>query len=422
MSSLLKTIQKHAFFSLVFSIAKATVYFVPLLLADLLSKTDFGILEYALAGLGMIVNTVINLGVPGAYPYFILRLKDYDVQTAFKLHPIILIFPFLINQILFLSGVLNINFYLAFNMSYIIANQVFYSTQLKSHEKPVFAVILDSGIYLALLLFFLFSKLGITDSSIKIINVFVFVYCLVYVAYGIFNYRKSKADISLTKYKKILKFSIHLLISTFLIFFITTSGRILVELFFDYEDVGVYAFYFRLAAIVVMIHQIVNITFFKKMYTLNPKILDKYYSLFLSFLAILSILIFFISPYIVPIFSNYFDETYLNNKNLYFLLSLQMIMWIATALNSNIIDRENLAAKNNIKFLCLVIVSVIVFYLLKDKMSLTLLVYIHFTIIFVACLIQYFSLSRKQIYFFKSSMVLSCIFIVSTFYYFIFFN
>ena len=72
-------IKKHSLFASVFALAKATVYFVPLLLADVLSRTDFGILEYALAGLGMIVNTVINLGVPGAYPYFILREKRLEL-------------------------------------------------------------------------------------------------------------------------------------------------------------------------------------------------------------------------------------------------------------------------------------------------------------------------------------------------------
>ena len=94
-------IKKHSFFVLVFTLAKATVYFVPLLIADVLSGTHFGILEYALAGLGMIVNTVINLGVPGAYPYFILREKRLELQPSFKLHVLVLLIPFVINQILF---------------------------------------------------------------------------------------------------------------------------------------------------------------------------------------------------------------------------------------------------------------------------------------------------------------------------------
>ena len=396
--NLINLIKKHSLFGFVFTISKATVYFVPLLLADLLSKSDFGILEYALAGLGIIVNTIINLGVPGAYPYFVLKQKELELKPAFKLHAVVLLIPFITNQVLFFGFNLNVNFYLAFNVSFIIANQVFYSTQFKSHEKSIFAVILDSGIYLILLAYYILSKLSLIESSIKLVNVFVFTYSLVYVIFGVFNFIKNKSNISFTKYKKILRFSIHLLLSTFLIFLITTSGRILVEYFFDFEAVGVYAFYFRLAAIVVMIHQVVNIAFFKKMYTFDPTILDKYFYLFFILIYIIAIAIFFITPLFVGHFSNYFEETFSANKALYFLLSAQMVVWIATALNSNIIDRENLTYKNNPKFLVLLAISVGVFYLLKDKLNLSLLTFIHYTIIFLACLIQYFTLSKKGIF------------------------
>ena len=292
-------IRKHSFFVLVFTIAKATVYFVPLFLADVLSRIDFGILEYALAGLGMIVNTVINLGVPGAYPYFILREKRLELQPSFKLHVLVLLIPFVINQILFFFFELNINFYLAFNVSYIIANQVFYSTQLKSHEKSIVAVILDSGLYIVLLVYYIFSLFGLVAISINAINVFIILYAMGYVFYSIYNFFKHKNQILIDGYKIILRFSVHLLISTFLIFLITTSGRILVEYFFDFEAVGVYAFYFRLSAIVVMIYQVINILFFKKLYTLSPLLLDEYYFKFFLFIYTLSVLIFFISPYIV---------------------------------------------------------------------------------------------------------------------------
>lgn len=417
----IRLFKKHAVFGIVFTVAKATVYFVPLLLADILSPEDFGILEYALAGLGMIVNTIINLGVPGAYPYFVLRQKKDHLKPAFKFHAVVLLLPFAINQILYLAFNLDVNFYLAFNMSFIIANQVFYSTQLKSHERSTVAVILDSGIYLVLLLFFGLSLLDIIAVNISSINVFVFIYSLFYVFFGLYRYFKSRRTISFKHYKEILKFSVHLLIATFLIFLITTSGRILVEFFFDFETVGVYAFYFRLAAIVVMIHQVVNIAFFKKIYTFDPKILDKYYFLFFIFIFVLSVLIFMISPFVVSHFSSYFNETYINNKEVYFLLSAQMVMWIASALNSNIIDRENLASKNNLKFLILVLLSSILLYLFKDKITLSLLTYFHFTAIFIACMIQYYSLFTKRIYFSKSALTLTLIYIVSSSIYFLVF-
>lgn len=417
---LINLIKKHAFFGIVFTIAKATVYFVPLLLADVLSNYDFGVLEYALAGLGFVVNALINLGVPGAYPYFILRKEDNTIKNGFIIHPIWLTLLFVFNQIAYFVLGLSIELYIAFNISFIIANQVFYSIQLKSHEKATKAVIIDSGIYLVLLLGFILSKAGVLTIQIKTISTFVFLYGLFYCVLSFIKFFKSYGENSIDNYKKILRFSVKLMISTFLIFLITTSGRILVEYFFDFEAVGVYAFYFRLSAIVVMIHQIVNIAFFKKIYTLNPLSLDKYYYLFFIFIFILSITIFYISPYIVKYFSNYFIETYLSYKAVYFLLSAQMVMWIATALNSNIIDRENLAAKNSLRFFILVVLSGIALYLFKDFLSLDLLTYCHYSIIFLAAIIQYFSLSKKDIYFLKSAITLTLTFLLTSSYYFIF--
>ncbi|WP_282042237.1 hypothetical protein [Winogradskyella flava] len=418
---MISAIKKHALFGIVFTIAKATVYFVPLILADVLSKSDFGILEYALAGLGLVVNTLFNLGVPGAYPYFIIRKKQTDVKLGFVLHPLILIIPFICNQVAYFIFNLDIAFYLAFNISYIISNQVFYSIKLKSHERSSLAVVFDSGVYILLLISFILYKVGIIDLSISVLNIFILCYCLCYVLFSLSRVFSKSFTQMFTAYKTILNFSVHLLFSTFLIFLITTSGRILVEFFFGFEEVGIYAFYFRLAAIVVMIHQVVNIAFFKKIYTLDPVKLDNYFFLFFILISILSILIYIISPYIVLHLSSFFENTFESNKGVYFLLSAQMVMWIASALNSNIVDRENLARKNNPSFVVLIFLVVVCLYLLNNKLTFSNLVYIHFTTIYMACIIQYYTLSKKKIVFKKSAITLSLTFITQSIIYFTFF-
>lgn len=415
-------IKKYIGFFSVFSVAKATVYFVPLLLADVLSEHDFGVLEYALAGLGFIVNALINLGVPGAYPYFILKQKQYSINSGFVLHPIWLLVLFITNQIAFFGFNLSLAFYIAFNLSYIIANQIFYSTQLKSHERASAAVIIDSGIYIVLLLGYLCHLLGVFNLNIAVLNYFIFWYAILYVTMALYRCFKHYKNDSFLNYKTILRFSVNIMLASFLIFLITTSGRILVEYFFDFKQVGVYAFYFRLAAIVVMIHQVVNIVFFKKMYTFKAEVLDRYYYLFFLGIFSLSILAFCVTPYVVPYVSSYFNDTYLEHKGLYFIVSGQMVMWIATALNANIINRENVVFKNNIKFLILVIISILLFYFLQDKLTLSLLTFCHFSIVFVAALIQYHTLYTKRIYFKKSAIMLLGAYLATTAVYFYWFN
>lgn len=405
------------FISFIFS--KTIVFIAPIILAEVLNKEDYGIIEYALAGLGFVLNGVINLGVPGAYPYYILKEKEMWIKNGFKLHPLWLSIVFILNQIVFILFELNAEIYLSINVAYIISNQIFYSTQYKSHEKPTLAVFLDSGIYLVLLISFILFKTKVVNISIQTINNIIIIYALIYLFVGGFTFLKSKKEKILKHYKIILRYSSNLMVATFLIFLISASGRILVEWFFTFDEVAVYGYYFRLSAIVVMIHQVVNIAFFKKIYTLNPRTLDFYFSYFFFGIFILSIICFLLAPKILGAFSTFFTNTYEENKELYFLLSSQMIMWIASALNSSIVDRENLAKSNNYRFSILIGIGICILYLLRSSLNLTLLVYVHYSIIFCACLVQFYSLYTKQIFFQKSLFVLTLTFVVTSLIYFI---
>ena len=253
---------------------------MPLLLADMLSANDFGVMEYALAGLGFVVNAIISLGVPGGYPFFILKQKEKTIINGFLLHPLWLLLLFIINQGCFYIFDFKLEYYMALNVSYIIANQVFYSTQLKSHENPSKAIFLDSGVYLVLALLIVSNQFAWLTLSLETISFFIVCYAGIFGFTAIYKFIKgNKANITV-HYKTIINYSINVMLGTFLIFLITSSGRILAEYFFSFNEVAIYGFYFRLSAIVVMVYQMINIIYFKKIYTLDPTILDKYYSLF----------------------------------------------------------------------------------------------------------------------------------------------
>ncbi len=408
-------IKEKFWFLFVFVLSKIAVYIVPLWLADILTEQDYGVIEYALAGLGMLVSAGFSLGIPNAYPYFILKKKNMDIAPAFSIHPLWLIFIFVVNQILYHGfSLYNLKVYLALNFAFLIANQQFYSMKLKSKESILKAVLIDSGVYFTLLLFIVGVLLKLIPTSLDAISLIVFVYTFVYIYYGLSNFYKASKHEILKKYKSILKFSYHLLLSSILIFAITVAGRIVVGYYFDDTTVGVYSFYYRLAAVVVVIHQVVGIIFFKKIYTFNPKILDKYFSLFFIGIYVISISIYFIIPFVLPHFSNYYRETYQENKTLFFILSAQMLLWIASALNSSIVDREGLAKKINPIFLLLIGLALLLIYFLKENLTLPLLAYIHYTVFYFVVMLQYYILFKKQIIFKKSIFVLTTLFILST--------
>lgn len=398
-----------------FGFSKLAVYIAPLWLADVLSKEDYGVIEYALSGLGMLVAAGFSLGISNAYPYYILKKKQLEMKDAFTIHPLWLLFLFFLNIVFyFVLNLYHINIFLALNFSYLITNQQFYSTKLKSHESIIKAVIIDSGVYFVLLLFISCVQIGIVSPNIESISVFIFGYSFIYIIYSLFEFNKANKESIFQKHFKILKFSIHFLFGSILIFGITVAGRILAEYFFDMNTVGIYGFYYRLAAIVVILYQVIVIMYFKNIYTYNPKKLDTYFALFYIAIYLISITIFFISPYIVPYFSTYYSDTFLNYKLLYFILSTQMVMWIATALNSSIVDRENVVKKNNFRLIFLIIFGLLLLFYLKESLSLEILTFIHFTIFYLSAMIQYYSLYKKKIIFNKSIITLTILYIISS--------
>lgn len=408
--------KKNIFFLIAFVFAKATVYLTPILIAESLSKTDYGVLEYALAGLGMLVSAAFGLGVAGAYPYFILKKKDLSIKNGFVLHPFWLLFLLLLNQIIFylLNGY-PVTYYMAINVAYLISNQMFYSTRLKSHEINTKAILVDAGLYLVLLASLGFGLL--TDSiSLDLFNRSIQVYTVFYAFYAIYKYLQTDTDKISFHYKKILKYSVHLLLSSFLLFAITVSGRMTVKEFIGDEAVGIYGYYFRLAAIVVMIHQVISIMFFKKIYTIEPKILDKYFALFLGFIFSTSLVVFWLAPYILPHIFGFFKETYQPNKWIFFILSTQMVLWIASALLANIITRENLLKKNNVLLVVITLSGGLYLFLMKDYLSLISLSVFHYILFFIAVLAQLRSLYVNKIFFNKTLIVLLSTFIISVVY------
>ena len=115
----------------------------------------------------------------------------------------------------------------------------------------------------------------------------------------------------------------------------------------------------------------------------------------------------------MPYFSNYFKETYSENRIVFFILFCQMTMWISSALNSSIVDREGLAKVNNWYFLGLLILFVMVLYLNRDYLTLLSLSFILYSLFFIANITQFLTLRTKKIIFKKSFISLTFVYIAS---------
>lgn len=398
---------KSVYFIGIFVVAKASVFLGPLLLSGVISAESYGVFEYTLA-LGSLLAIFINSGISTAYPYFILRKGQYHFQNIFYFHPLVTASLPLISILLFFLDFIGIKLLYSILVAYILSMQMLISSKLKAEERSSLAAVSESGIFLvlisALLLLYMFNL-----EEVKVFWWLLVSYCFLLLIF--FSYKVKGIQLIKIKeiYPQLLKFGFPIIFSSVFIIVITTSGRILVEHFINTYSVAVYSFYFRLASIVIIFYQIISVVYYKKIYTVSHQKLDAFFSTFLLCVLLLGILGFFTVPVVGVHFLSFLRETIGLYKNLYSLLIFQMIFWIAIALNENVIYREDLAKKLNIKFLFLCLLLILILYLISffSTLSLGELVLIHSTAMYAGTEVQFFLLSKHRKITFKRTRIIT---------------
>ena len=311
-----------------------------------MSKSEYGKVEYSIGGLGFIINTILGFGIPSSYAYFILKKKDLKTELGYSLYLLILAFYYIIVQSLFFLFPKHI--YLSLIISFILANQVYYSYVFKSKEKPIYATLLDSGIYLVILLVILLNY--ISGINVQFIDIFIpmLIYSGVFLFIAIYKSLKIELSKAFVQLRKIISYSWHLLIGSFLIILLINSGRFILEFFLDdFEGIGVFGFYLRISGISLVIFQMLFIVYFKEIYTKSIKNLDTLFTYFLSLILMYSLISLYVLPLILNDYSSFFQETFPSNSKTFYTLTLFTFFWMSYNLFSNIIVRESLARNYN---------------------------------------------------------------------------
>ncbi|RMG84292.1 MAG: hypothetical protein D6714_08245 [Bacteroidetes bacterium] len=351
-----------SWFTLAFGFVKFNAFTAALILSNFVGDVaDYGLFEYALS-VGFMIAIPLDFGLNGAYPYFNLRLGQKDTRAVFFFHAVLMgsvaLGLFWVNQ--FLGGIVPEKLLLALLIGGVVSIQALSSAMLKSHEILLPAVLADGGLFLVLNGYNLWLYLSGNAFDPGILKLVFTAYLLFLTAWQGWLFWQKRATFSLRKYREVLRFGKHLVLSAFLIICLTGSARLFIEWFLGLEEVGYYGFYFRFAAVTVMLHQIVNIVFFKKMYQSDGRTLDRYFAMFLLLLVGGGLLLWAVIPAIFRDYLQLLASSFHTYKGLYFILTFQMICWIALALNENIIYREGLSAQMNRGFILLIALMVAV--------------------------------------------------------------
>ena len=408
---MIKDIYKKSLFLTAFFFSKGVVLIVPLLLSEGLNKRDYGIIEYGLS-LGLILATFLNLGVPSSYPYFKLKRNYKTIYEGFKVHPLFLL---LITTIIAVFSYFIFDkeeYLIAVLIAYVFSNQGMYSMFKKSDGKIVQAVVLDSLIYVFLLLSF-FLTTSFEDQQLKIVIYCLIIYGLIYLVKGFSNLSQISL-LSIKKHIKLVKYGKNVMLSSFLILLIANSGRIVIDYVFENKElVADYSFYYRMGSMVVIIHQILILIYFKKIYTLPIEKIDNLFFVFISIITFGTILTYIFIPLVGPLFFDMFSN-YEKNAKMFQILCLQMIFWIVLANNENIIYREGLASKMNKYFIFLLVIFLAVIISFKEKLNMYNVVFILYLMISIATIIQFYILKKyKKIFLKKTFLFISVTLLIS---------
>jgi hypothetical protein len=391
---------------LVFGLLKLLVYFAPLLLSVVLeSEIKFGEFEYSF-NLSQTLTGAFSMGLASAYAYFILKKNRLDLKPIFHLHFIVLtaliclialVFPSLLDNLYFGSIIIAVA----------LADQLLISGILKLSGQNNKSVIIDTGVYIILFVFVLLTYFKIIDFSFRLwflsILISLVLTCLFY---HLKNIKGFKVIIS-KQFFELYKYAGLILISGPLVVLLSVSTRLYIEWLIDFKSVGLYSLYFRLASFVLIIYRIASILLYRKIFIDEHLKLDKYYSIIISSLFIINILIFYSLPYVLSNFMSNFKYDFTENKTLILCSLFQVTFWINTAVFEAVLQRENLVKHFIFTLLLfgLILAGGLTLINIFNFISLELIVWYNTLIIYLLFFGQQYILMKKGVYYKKSLTV-----------------
>lgn len=413
---LLKKVEQNLAF---FAFSKGVAFFAPIFFLKFVTLEEYGVVEFSYA-FGSVTAVVVSLGLVGAYPYFILKREDYEKRQAFLFYGVPVLILSVVVCLLRWCGGLHAQTSMILLFTLIFSLQRIYSSMLKSEGKGYLGVLVDGGYYFVLTAVILIVWPLHLTNAVYLLEGMMQVYLLGLGGFYFWRFMrertKSVQAIIHEDCGEILRFSVHLIISGVVIYWLTSSARIYIKYFLGYEQVGIYSLYYRFAGIAVVIYLFLYIAFFQKLYLAESRKMDLYY-LVVMVLVLCGCLVCFL---FTPLLSRFFlGGTNMENTRLFLLLILQMPLWVGISLCEGVVSRENMVRQMNIRIGALVLIFPVVLFLIRHSLSLELFALINGIFFALAFGSQMLLLRRKGIVLHKCSWFASALLIGSVIIYYI---
>ncbi len=265
-------LKKYILHLSLFGASKSAVLFAPLLAASVLSQGNYGLVEWSLS-FAMILSIFLSLGAGGILSFEIIKHETNALINA------TLFYALVISLVLGILGSISIIFFEPSRISYILGftgvftGQFVLSAYLKAKGKGAYASIVESFIYIVILLL-VFNSIFQEIKSLEFLLIFPF-FTIVF-SFILFFLISDRTQLKKEDFSLFIQRGLPIMISGLLAVGFVNLPRVLLGNFESFESVGVFSLYFRWAAIALVAYQFALVINFRKIYTYSYEKLDQY--------------------------------------------------------------------------------------------------------------------------------------------------
>lgn len=338
------SMKRWAVYVLSFGLGRGALFLAPLLLANFLAVSEYGILETALAAASVWASTA-SLGTSSAVPLVLLRNNKQATMRGIVVHQLLVVAVAVCVALFAMAMHWPLVWKLTALMVACLVMQALASTHLKTLGHGDASVLIDAG------LLGLMAAAALAAHYLGAVQPidFVVLAALLYVLVLVLAYSRVLATQSRAQapwaWLASIKVGLPLMLGGLVSLLATTSGRLGMGLLASPELTAVYAVMVRAGALPIVAHQLILIARFRNLFAQPDQAVERAV-LQIVVLVAASVLGFFVlSPWLGLVLGPAFVNAFSQHKLAGMLIVAQAVLWSAIALNDLVIARHQVMHK-----------------------------------------------------------------------------
>lgn len=329
-------------FSFVF--ARGMLFISPILLANLLPSSSYGLVEGAHAAASL-TSTIAVMGASAVLPLIVLKDMQRGTMMGIFVHHIavVLVCLVLVCVALWLDDAEPM--LLAALLTATLALQVLWSTHLKAHGKGEASMLLDASLFTLMALAAATANCLHAADSLLWIAWVVAGYAVCLFGITVFEFFKQLWGGEVVAYQAILVLGLPLMIASLVTVAATTSGRLVIGYLGGALLTADYAILARAAALPIVAHQIVVVAKFRHLFTLPNREMEQVVVLIIGMVVLSVVGLWIVSPVLGWILGPAFAKALQRYPLPALWILSQSILWSGIALHDMINTRHQTMGK-----------------------------------------------------------------------------